>query len=153
MEAVAVACVQIVSAEVFFRRWLCRHEAGRGGVYFRTSAAYREYHAACLQRCLLRQFLRTEFASVIAGSFLASVFLESIGTCSWTPNDIDVFFFDVAALKFFVGLYKDIVVETLGYSLDLQGSLQSCCATRAGAVPCRGRAQYVMAPLRPGALS
>ncbi len=117
LEAVASACVQLSSANHFFRRWLLLHEDGRGTLFSTTRFLFAEYEAAILQRCFLRRIQQLPFSVVLAGSYPAAMYLQSRGNTLWQPNDIDIFTFDAMQFAHIVRLYHEILTVPLGLSI------------------------------------
>ena len=118
LELVCRACVQSVSAAVTFRRWLVKYEAGRGSVFLCTASLYVEYHAAHLQRVFLRRVRQYSTSVVIAGSFPASMYMETLGRAEWRPDDIDIFLMNEALVEVLHHDYLETVLLPLGLILQ-----------------------------------
>ena len=76
-------------ADVFCRRWLCRHDAGRGTIWWNTGHVHLQYHAARLLHVFHHSVQQGQ--TVIAGGSPAATCLESRGHPSWNLVDIDIF--------------------------------------------------------------
>jgi len=74
---------------------------------------YSEYHAARLMRFFLYFVKKACKSAVLAGSFPASMYLQSLNVNIWRPNDIDIFVVNEVDIRNIRKHYLDIVARPL----------------------------------------
>lgn len=106
------------------RKWLSTRSPCPTTVYLLVGSTFREYSATRTLRSFLRRVQQPPVCAVLAGSYAAAAFLQSIRSHhTFVPADLDLFVFDDAAFDFVVDLYDTMVLQAFqliadGYLLD-----------------------------------
>ena len=81
---------------------------------------YQKFHDCMLLRCFFQKILGLRDDVAIAGSFVIAAFLRNQGSCTWRPNDVDIWVRTSRAMRCVERYFNVMVALLLGLDVDAE---------------------------------
>ena len=102
--------------------WLRKNDPGDSAVALDMSpfTLYQKFHDCMLLRCFFLQILGLRHDVAIAGSFVIAALLRNQGTCTWRPNDVDIWVRTPIAMSGVIRYFNVMVALPLGIDVHAE---------------------------------